>query len=310
MKRKILKSICLSLVLASLLSVTGFCSDIDNTQISEDNILENKVGYNEATLLHYACQIGDTETVKYLIDRGADVNSLDACDDTPLHYACIYGNLDIVKILLDNGANVNSLDYFDTTPLYTAVSNADIVSLLIENGADIEIANFLGDTPLIHACSHGYTESMKVMLENGADANCVTEYGSYPIHYVTNEEQIDLLLQYGADINSKDLYTGSTPLEYAIYDIDLVKIILDKGADVNSTNSYGNTALIFALDSYILNEDIIKLLLDNGADVNIKNNCGKYALNYALDTGNENIIKLISEKSSMDVINSILINNI
>ena len=86
--------------------------------------------------------------------------------------------------------------------------------------------------------------------------------------------------------------------------------ILDKGADVNSTNSYGNTALIFALDSYILNEDIIKLLLDNGADVNIKNNCGKYALNYALDTGNENIIKLISEKSSMDVINSILINNI
>lgn len=44
---------------------------------SRDNVLN--------TPLHYAAKAGHIEAVEWLLDHGADINALNANDDTPLH---------------------------------------------------------------------------------------------------------------------------------------------------------------------------------------------------------------------------------
>ena len=86
-------------------------------------------------------------------------------------------------------------------------------------------------------------------------------------------EEIEDLIQKGADINVKD-GTGETPLFRAVFngEMDAVKVLLKHGADVNQKNDDGYTALMWA--AYKGSKDIVQMLLEKGADVNIKNNYG------------------------------------
>jgi len=51
---------------------------------------------------------GDLEKVKKLLDEGEDVNARDDYGRTPLHYASIYGIVDVVKFLVEKGADINA----------------------------------------------------------------------------------------------------------------------------------------------------------------------------------------------------------
>lgn len=62
----------------------------------------DKLGY---TMLHYAASRNHCDLIKYLVDKGADVNCLDFADWTPLHLAAIADNYKACKTLLDLGSN-------------------------------------------------------------------------------------------------------------------------------------------------------------------------------------------------------------
>ena len=54
-----------------------------------------------------AARYGDLETVKLLIENGADINAKDEDGYTVLMHASFNGYLEIVKYLIEKGANVN-----------------------------------------------------------------------------------------------------------------------------------------------------------------------------------------------------------
>lgn len=76
------------------------------------------------TPLHFACGIGPeqlvdegTESVKYLLASGADVNLITSRQDTPLHWASKFSNAEVVRLLLQYKSNVNAINHLQYTPL-------------------------------------------------------------------------------------------------------------------------------------------------------------------------------------------------
>lgn len=75
-------------------------------------------------LLCNAAQYGPVEVLDYLIELGYDdIEEAVSNGRTPLHVAAIAGRLDAVKWLVEKGANINNLDSFGTTPVEMARKN-------------------------------------------------------------------------------------------------------------------------------------------------------------------------------------------
>ena len=76
---------------------------------------------NEEELIK-ACEDGDLEKVKSIVEKGTDIN-LEYNDWTPLTKASEKGHLNLVQYLVENGAKVNKENGYDWTPLMCASMN-------------------------------------------------------------------------------------------------------------------------------------------------------------------------------------------
>lgn len=107
---------------------------------------------------------------------------------------------------------------------------------------------------------------------------------------------------YPREINQE--YDNAFPLSLAASHgcVEALLKLINKGADVNAIDSYGNSALIWALlpkSEYLFDENIVfemvEILLDFGAQVNQKNHEGKTTLMFACLRGYTSIVKLLLE---------------
>jgi len=141
-------------------------------------------------------------------------------------------------LLIEAGSPVNQRGYNDTTPLSNCIARSNgnfpklsnVITSLIKNGADIEKINQLGFTPLMVAVENNDIETMKTLINAGADTNHSIDI---------KPESIDKLSPYGYDLDYK--YEKEYPLHIA----------LTKSKNKNRDDNF----------------DIIQLLLDNGADL-------------------------------------------
>ena len=106
-----------------------------------------------------ACRNGDLEEVKNILKNNRININYHKKDDrnwTPLRVSCNYGRLEVVKFLVEKGADIEIKDLDGNTPLILASSNnrSQIFKFLVEFGnANIEVKNDEGITPLIlHYC--------------------------------------------------------------------------------------------------------------------------------------------------------------
>ena len=78
------------------------------------------------------------------------------------------GDLDTVKQLIQEGADVNHTDYRGYTPLIfgSQDEHLEIVKYLVEHGADVNQANNNGSTPLISSRQNGHLEIVKYLLKH------------------------------------------------------------------------------------------------------------------------------------------------
>ena len=117
-------------------------------------------------------------------------------------------------------------------------------------------------------------------------------------------EEIEHLLNEGADVNVVENNSGMTALMIVAYDMgqfdEVAKLLLDKGANVNAKAKDGNTALMGAVLKRKYN--LAKLLLDKGADINVQDKYGNTALKWATDTGRQDVVNLLKDHGASSVL--------
>jgi ankyrin repeat protein len=115
-------------------------------------------------------------------------------------------DLTIAKILLEKGAEVNCHNSDRSTPLVGATVHNKIDSLrwLLENGANPDEADDEGDTALHYAAQLGRRDIVKVLLKCDADPNAVNACSQSPLFDAIEQNQpgcetiVSLLLAAGA----------------------------------------------------------------------------------------------------------------
>jgi ankyrin repeat protein len=87
---------------------------------------------NNKTILMYACWVGNNKAVKYLVDKGADVNTQDVSNATALHLAIWKDQTEIALFLLEHGASASTMGIDGMTPSDIAVlrSNTKVMEAL------------------------------------------------------------------------------------------------------------------------------------------------------------------------------------
>lgn len=221
-----------------------------------------------------------TEIAEMLLAAGADITPADTqYGHTALVYAAKSSKAEHVALLLKAGADATAhtgLKFCEATVLTSAVqckATPEVLRLLIAAGADVNKGvrdRAYIDTPLGEAIWTRDTDSVRTLLEAGANAN---PPGDSYLSLATargDARVLQMLLEAGADVNAVD-GNGDTALLHAARakNPESLQILLAAGAQVNLTNKKGETALMRA--AFVGNVPHVAALLAAGADKTLRN---------------------------------------
>ena len=245
---------------------------------------------NGYTAMMSAAKFGKPDIARLLFEHGADIHAVKTSDEDPgwnaIFFASWQGQAEMVKWLIEKGADVNSRTANQWTPLLYAARDGhkEVVKLLLDGGADINAAQKDGWTALILAGFNGCHEIIRLLLDRGADIHVIAQDQLNALETAIEKDFADIavtLIQHGADV-TRIQADGSTLLHKTIAKgmMKVVTAILKTGkANVNGANKNGTTPLMKAVKAN--NGKAIELLLAHKPDVNLKDNKGFTALDLA-----------------------------
>lgn len=245
-------------------------------------------GESEYSPLICAAVGGHLDVIRLLLRSGANIDAKDESGQTALSWAAKAGRDDVVRLLLDHGANIDLPDNISQTPLLHAAKHvgpyrvescggtnywdslrrrmiparAQMVQTV---GAPIR-KGFISDSPdlsrtfVARMKEHIFLKwsdteeiTVKTLLGKGANIELRDDMGRTPLSYVVemgNVAVTRILIECGADLESKDKEQGWTPLLWAIGQTNQViaRLLLEKGANAESSDNTGHTPLSLAIE--------------------------------------------------------------
>ncbi|MDP0588378.1 MAG: ankyrin repeat domain-containing protein [Candidatus Endonucleobacter bathymodioli] len=253
------------------------------------------------TPLHTAVSNAKIDIVKVLIERGANPNFYIKGQYSLLRIAVIANSHSILKELLMADAKMDAKDSADCSLFHYAIFMSrcpNIIKELIVNVDQYQInkESRYGITALHTAILNGSHETIKILLDNGANPNSSNGLGDRPLHSALHRNAftqtngiiagtLKLLIAAGADVNCHN-ELGMTPLMLMVQHTfyfgqaadtitSIINMMLRNGADIDMADQKGYTALHHA--THNSNASIVSLLLKNGANRDIKNKSGATA---------------------------------
>jgi ankyrin repeat protein len=276
------------------------------------------------TPLHLAVRQEHADTVKALLEAGADVNSVSAGDKTsPLLMAAINGRFDLALHLLERGADPKLASENGVTPLYAALNVQWAPKALYPQ-------------PRAHMQQKAsYLDLMKALIEKGAvvdarlkkkvwysgynfDLSGVDETGATPFWraaYASDVDAMKLLAAHGADPRIRTMKAAGRPRtgdgQRDVKDVSGLPPVPTGGPAITALQAaagvgYGEG---FAANSHRFAPGgmlaAVKYLVEElDADVNAPDHEGNTALHHAAARGDNEMIRyLVSKGADVMVVN-------
>jgi ankyrin repeat protein len=245
--------------------VKRLCED-PNIDINEQK------GWNNVTALMLAAQNNHIPVIKYLIDRGADINLVNAMKNSALMLAADAGHAEAVKLLAEQGANIGLGNEYKHTALIIACEKGHLEVakwIVSRDPGQVGIRNKYHKNSLLMAAEFGQLQVVKFLTDQFEDIeiNIETKRGITPLMFAAGG---------GSDKSC-----------------EIVKILIAKGADVNRDSNEGDTAMIWAAIGG--NASIIEQLHAAHAHVNHANKKGFTALMKSAERGHYKASKALIE---------------
>jgi len=288
---------------------------LDNLDLDSTNEL------GETTLMN-ACQNGDYEFVKHLLDIGVNVNRVVKSGNTALLSICRMDTknsnecdikMNIIKLLIHKGAHINHKNYFGESSIFITClmfskypelwcEYYEILKFLVKSGADVNSKDVFGSTPLLYACSKGDMKLIIILISVRANANHCDDKGNTPISYAYYRHDLDmakLLINTISKTGQSIIKLGNLFLKACSTcgdELNFVKLFIEGGANINHVDELGNTGLSIAC--YFENIEISKLLLKQKVNVNTVNIKDLTPLMTVCRCGDLEIVSLLVESGA------------
>ena len=254
----------------------------------------NLKGAGGTTPLMQAVLYGDAQSVRLLLDNGADPNIKNEVGATALMWAV--GEPEKARLLLDHGADVNARSDDGRTPLLIAAGqrgSLEIVKLLLDRGASLSTKSpsTVGyATPLSEAASIGDDVLLRMLIERGADVKSAGRPALASAYRAKCAKCVEILLEHA---DRQTVSIAAVLFAPPGGDASAIRSLLDRGADANARDPHGNTLLTLAANSDAISVDTVKSLIERGADLNAKDAEGRTALDCAKTRGSTAVVDLL-----------------
>ncbi|XP_075556683.1 uncharacterized protein LOC142588749 [Dermacentor variabilis] len=282
--------------------------------------VQDEEGY---TTLHFAVISGNRTMVRFLVERGADVNCVDNEKHSCVHWATVCGELECMDILVSAGANPSTADIHGAYPIHYAAQmcgpNSEMgndvrvglaaLRRLIELGVDVSVRDQDGRPPLLWAasvetrpsktyCPSGSSDAILALVNAGADVAATDKDGLTALHCAASRGHVDcletLVSLCGADVDAVDS-NGCSALFYAVTlgHADCTQLLLKYGAAPNRQDHKGRTPAHCGAAKGQM--ETLKILWQHGANLYMRNQRGDLPLHEAVQSGRKDLVQWLLE---------------
>jgi uncharacterized protein len=263
------------LILAGCLSMLFSASAIAANTLDRDA--------DGLTPLHLAAGRGDTKEVQNLLDKGADLYTLDSkMGVSILHKAVYSGKADTVELLLKHGALINLQSPSNgSTPLHDSLyfkrgDDLSVIKTLLKYGASSSIRNRAGLTPIESARVLGDKSAEKILQDYETQRQSQSSRDLMSAVKANDLVKVqEILKSHKVKLEETD-DQGFSPLLWAAREgyTSIVKVLLDSGANPNQNDRMGATAGHKA--GFWGHPDVMKLLIDHGLNLDARGGYNGY----------------------------------
>ena len=195
---------------------------------------------------------------------------------------------DVAKVqrLLEAGADANEMIRHDCAiNIAATMGSPEIVTLLLDAGAEIECVGRDGSHPLHNAAFSGHADIVAQLIKRGAkvdakDTNGRTPLLKYAVSAGSDLRIAKMLIAAGADPKLEDSIEHQNSLQFAAIngDVDLGKTLVEAHADINGKDGSYWGDTVLGLATYYHRKKFVAWLIAIGADVNLRNKQGQTPL--------------------------------
>jgi len=128
-----------------------------------------------------AVKENNVDAVQYLLESHTQLNQESILEEA-VDYGASWGSLDVLRFLVQRGANINYRDSFNELPICKAAADGHlgVVRYLLEQKAEIDLSGPVGN-PYYDAIYENHLEVVKFLLQAGIDPHVVFRRESGPL---------------------------------------------------------------------------------------------------------------------------------